>query len=52
MYEILSGDATVSRIKDVDLEDLLGRDPIQLDNKGISDYIEGKTILVTGGEDQ
>lgn len=49
MYEILSGDATVSRIKDVDLEDLLGRDPIQLDNKGISDYIEGKTILVTGG---
>jgi len=49
MYEILSGDATVSRIKDVDLEDLLGRDPILLDNKGISDYIEGKTILVTGG---
>jgi FlaA1/EpsC-like NDP-sugar epimerase len=49
MYEILSGDATVSRIKDVDLEDLLGRDPIQLDNKGISDYIEGKTILITGG---
>lgn len=49
MYEILSGDATVSRIKDVDLEDLLGRDPIQLDNKGISDYIQDKVILVTGG---
>ncbi|GAA0076899.1 nucleoside-diphosphate sugar epimerase/dehydratase [Clostridium sp. CTA-5] len=49
MYEILSGDATVSRIKDVDLEDLLGRDPIQLDNKGISDYIKDKVILVTGG---
>lgn len=49
MYEIITGDATVSRIKDVDLEDLLGRDPIQLDSKGISDYIEGKTILVTGG---
>ena len=48
MYEILSGDATVSRIKDVDLEDLLGRDPIQLDNKGIADYIKGRTILVTG----
>ena len=48
MYEILSGDATVSRIKDVDLEDLLGRDPIQLDNKGIEDYIKGRTILVTG----
>ena len=49
MYEIINGDATVSRIKDVDLEDLLGRDPIQLDNRGISEYIEGKTILVTGG---
>lgn len=49
MYEIINGDATVSRIKDVDLEDLLGRDPIQLDNRGIAEYIEGKTILVTGG---
>lgn len=48
MYEILSGDATVSRIKDVDLEDLLGREPIVLDNKGIEDYIKGRTILVTG----
>ncbi|WP_315082143.1 nucleoside-diphosphate sugar epimerase/dehydratase [uncultured Clostridium sp.] len=48
MYEILSGEANVSRIKDVDLEDLLGRDPIVLDNKGISDYIQEKTILVTG----
>ncbi|MBE6071947.1 MAG: polysaccharide biosynthesis protein [Clostridium butyricum] len=49
MYEIINGDATVSRIKDVDLEDLLGRDPIQLDNRGIAEYIENKTILVTGG---
>ena len=48
MYEIISGKATVSKIKDVDLEDLLGRDPIQLDNKGIADYIEGRTILITG----
>ncbi len=48
MYEIISGKATVSKIKDVDLEDLLGRDPIVLDNKGIEDYIKGRTILVTG----
>lgn len=49
MYEIINGDATVSRIKDVDLEDLLGRDPVQLDNRGIADYLQNKTILVTGG---
>lgn len=48
MYEIISGKATVSKIKDVDLEDLLGRDPIKLDNKGIADYIQNKTILITG----
>ena len=46
MYEIISGKATVSKIKDVDLEDLLGRDPIKLDNKGIADYIQNKTILM------
>ncbi|WP_238882198.1 nucleoside-diphosphate sugar epimerase/dehydratase [Clostridium sp. YIM B02551] len=49
IYEILKGDATISKIKDVDVEDLLGRDPINLDNKGISDYITNKTVIVTGG---
>jgi len=49
IYEIIQGDATISKIKDVDVEDLLGRDPITLDNKGITNYISGKTVLVTGG---
>lgn len=49
IYEIISGKASVSKIKDVELEDLLGRDPIILDNDGISDYLTGKTVLVTGG---
>jgi FlaA1/EpsC-like NDP-sugar epimerase len=49
IYEIIQGDATISKIKDVDLEDLLGRDPIELDNNGITKYISGKTVLVTGG---
>lgn len=49
IYEIITGEATVSKIKDVDLEDLLGRDPITLDTKGISSYLTNKTILVTGG---
>ena len=49
IYEIIQGDATISKIKDVDLEDLLGRDPIELDSKGITKYITGKTVLVTGG---
>lgn len=49
IYEIIQGEASISKIKDVDLEDLLGRDPIVLDNKGITNYISGKTVLVTGG---
>ena len=48
IYEIISGEATVSKIKDVELEDLLGRDPIVLDNKGISEYLNDKVVLVTG----
>ncbi|MCR1951894.1 polysaccharide biosynthesis protein [Clostridium sp. DSM 100503] len=48
IYEIISGEATVNKIKDVELEDLLGRDPVVLDNKGISDYLNNKVVLVTG----
>lgn len=48
IYEIISGEATVSKIKDVELEDLLGRDQVILDNKGISDYLNNKVVLVTG----
>lgn len=48
IYEIISGEATVSKIKDVELEDLLGRDPVTLDNKAISNYLNNKVVLVTG----
>ncbi|MCF0147265.1 MAG: polysaccharide biosynthesis protein [Clostridium sp.] len=48
IYEIISGEATVSKIKDVELEDLLGRDPVVLDNNGISNYLNNKVVLVTG----
>lgn len=48
IYEIISGEATVSKIKDVELEDLLGRDQVILDNKGISEYLNNKVVLVTG----
>ncbi|MBU1020429.1 MAG: polysaccharide biosynthesis protein, partial [Firmicutes bacterium] len=36
-------------LRDINIEDLLGRDPIVLEENGISDYIKGKTIIVTGG---
>jgi len=39
----------LSKIRDVDVEDLLSREPIRLETQGISDYLEDKTVLVTGG---
>ena len=39
----------INKIRDVDVEDLLGRESIKLDYDGISDYINEKTVLVTGG---
>ncbi|MGV8983413.1 polysaccharide biosynthesis protein [Clostridium sp.] len=49
MYEIINGKVSLSQIRKVDIEDLLGRKAVQLDMKGIASYIHDKTILVTGG---
>ncbi|MBB6713537.1 nucleoside-diphosphate sugar epimerase/dehydratase [Clostridium gasigenes] len=49
IYEIIRGDATVSKVKDVSVEDLLGREPVLLDNKGISEYLKDRVIIITGG---
>ena len=48
VYEILSGSVSISTIREVNLQDLLRRDPIKLDLIRISDYIEGRTVMVTG----
>ena len=49
IYSVIDGKVSLSQIKDVEIEDLLGRDPIELEMKGISRYIKDKTVLVTGG---
>ena len=49
MYQLLNGDVTVSAMKEVAIEDLLGREPIRVNMDEIFDYVAGKTILVTGG---
>jgi FlaA1/EpsC-like NDP-sugar epimerase len=49
VYQIANGDVNVSRLKDVELTDLLGRDPIEIDNNEVFKMLKGKTILVTGG---
>ena len=49
LYEILNGNAVISDVRDVEVEDLLGRDTVELDANGIEEYIKDKVILVTGG---
>jgi len=48
-YEMVGDKSDLVKIRDVKIEDLLGRDPIVLEEEGIREYIEEKTILVTGG---
>jgi len=46
--EIATGRVSVSRIRDVQIEDLLGRDPIHLDSDNLIEFLGGKTVMVTG----
>ncbi len=48
LYEILSGTVEISRMRDVEIEDLLGRDPVQLDEEVLRAFLAGKTVMVTG----
>ena len=48
LYEIVGGRVNLSRIRNVAIEDLLGRDPIDLDQDAISHYVEDRVVLVTG----
>lgn len=49
VYEIIDEKVTLKQIRDVEVEDLLGREPVMLDNDGIEAYIKNKKVLVTGG---
>ena len=49
MYQLVNGEVNVSRLRDVEVEDLLGRDPISVDIDSIAGYVKGKTVMVTGG---
>lgn len=49
IYQLVNGEVNVSKLRDVDVEDLLGRDPIKVDMDSILNYVKGQVIMVTGG---
>jgi FlaA1/EpsC-like NDP-sugar epimerase len=48
LYEILHGHVEVSHIRDIQIEDLLGREPVALDCEELNQFLGGKTVMVTG----
>ncbi len=49
LYQLVSGQVTMAAMKDVSVEDLLGREPVQADMREVFNFIHGKRVLVTGG---
>ncbi len=49
LYQMLNGEVSVSRLRKVEIEDLLGREPIKLQVESVMGYVSGKIVLVTGG---
>ena len=49
IYQMVNGEASFSKLRKVEIEDLLGRDPISVDMEEIYGFIQDKVILVTGG---
>src|SRR5699024_1796875 len=46
--DLMTGKVSVSHLKNVEVEDLLGREPVKLDIDSISEYVTGQTVMVTG----
>jgi len=49
LIDLINDKVSVSKLRDVDIEDLLGRDAVELDTREISGYLEGKIVMITGG---
>ncbi len=48
LYELISGDVLTGQIRPVQVEDVLGREPVEVDLEAIASYLNGETVLVTG----
>lgn len=49
MYQLITEEVNVSKLRDVSIDDLLGRDTINVDMASVSGYVKGKTVMITGG---
>ena len=49
IYQLINEEVSVSRLRTVEIEDLLGREPVRIDAREVSDFLRGKIVMVTGG---
>ncbi|MBR1478286.1 MAG: polysaccharide biosynthesis protein [Lachnospiraceae bacterium] len=49
MYQLINGDVSIAKLKEVEIEDLLGREPVEINTEEILEYLGSKVIMVTGG---
>ena len=49
MYQLALGDVTVNSLKKIEVEDLLGREPVKMNSKEVRNFLDGKVVLITGG---
>ena len=49
LYQLVNEEVSVSMLREVEIEDLLGREPVQMDQEDVKDFIRNRTVLVTGG---
>ena len=49
LYQLVSGEVTIAAVKDIQMEDLLGREPVKLNMEMMDRFLSGRTVLVTGG---
>ncbi|PXX53566.1 FlaA1/EpsC-like NDP-sugar epimerase [Hungatella effluvii] len=49
LYQLMSGEVSIAKLRDVEIDDLLGREPIKVNLDEIMGYVKGKVVMVTGG---
>lgn len=49
MYQLINEEVSVTRLRDIQIEDLLGRDPVKVDIEEIMNYVNNKVVMITGG---
>jgi len=49
VYQMVNGEVSLKNVKDVQVEDLLGREPVQLKGDAVRSFMQGRVVLVTGG---